>query len=171
MQTGEGYKWRVKDFIQAPFALVVGSLNALGTESSASYCSRYTLSSRQYINDAEPFFEAENKLDGYDYYHKAFKFVDNIAFACYATFSDEIGIDHITNLIANPTLIITNFLYNFGMQWVDIQNYLFYNYKTVPQQDWGFFFFYTVGDFFMRFLFNASDGSATTTTAVESSTL
>ena len=66
LQTGEGYKWRIRDFIQAPFALVVGSLNALGTESSASFCSRYTLSSRQKIKDAEPFFEAENKLDGYD---------------------------------------------------------------------------------------------------------
>jgi hypothetical protein len=65
---------------------------------------------------------------------------------------------------------LTNFLYNFGMQWVDIQNYLFYNYETVPQQDWGFFFFYTVGDFFMRFLFNASDGTATTSTAVSTST-
>jgi hypothetical protein len=49
LKTGKGYTWGPADFIQAPFALIVGSLNALGTASSASYCSRYTLSSRQYI--------------------------------------------------------------------------------------------------------------------------
>lgn len=120
LKSGEGYKWSVGDFIQAPFALIVGSLNALGLESSASYCSRYTLSSRQLIFDAKPFFEQNNKLDGYNYYHKAFKYIDNITYSCYATFAKEIGSSHITNLISNPSLVGENFLYNFGMQWVDV---------------------------------------------------
>lgn len=41
--------------------------------------------------------------------------------------------------------------------WVDFVNYTFYNPDTVPQGDWAFFFFYQVGDFFMRFLFNSTD--------------
>ena len=41
--------------------------------------------------------------------------------------------------------------------WVDYVNYYFYNPETVPQGDWAFFFFYQVGDFMMRFIFNSSD--------------
>lgn len=55
-----------------------------------------------------------------------------------------------------------NLLYNFGFMWVDLINYYFYNYKTVPQEDWAFFFTYTFGDFFMRFLFNSTDAAADT---------
>lgn len=70
LKTGEGYNWRFpRDFLQAPMAAALGALNALGTVSSASYCSRYSLSARQYLFDAEPFFLEGNKLDGYDYYH------------------------------------------------------------------------------------------------------
>lgn len=59
--------------------------------------------------------------------------------------------------------IPVNLLYNFGYMWIDVMNYIFYNYTNVPQGDWAFFFFYTWGDFFMRFFFNASDGDETTT--------
>lgn len=86
LKDGTGYKWKLKDFIFAPFSAVVGGLNAFGDSSSASYCSRYILSARQLTFDAEPFLAEQNKLDGYDYYHRAIKYSDNIAFACYKAF-------------------------------------------------------------------------------------
>lgn len=52
-----------------------------------------------------------------------------------------------------------NLLYNFGFMWIDYTNYYFYNFESVPQNDWAFFFFYLVGDFGMRFLFNSSDAT------------
>lgn len=104
-----------------------------------------------------------NQLDGYDYYHKAIAYFDNIAFSCYNAFANEIGSDHWSQLAANPTKIGVNILYNFGNMWIDLVNYYFFNPETVPQNDWSFFFFYTWGDFFSRFLFNTLDGDGVTT--------
>jgi hypothetical protein len=163
LKTGEGYNWGFGDLLQAPFATGLGALNALGQVSSASYCSRYTLSARQYVYDAEPFFAEDNALDGYDYYHQAGQYADNIAYACFNAFSSEISVSHIKSLTDQWYNVPINLLYNFGFMWVDVINYIFYNYENVPQGDWGFFFFYTWGDFFMRFLFNASDGDESVT--------
>ena len=69
LENGKGYKWRWgRDIIQAPFAVILGALNALGNDASSAFCSRYTLSARQYMLDAQPFFLEGNKIDGYDYY-------------------------------------------------------------------------------------------------------
>jgi hypothetical protein len=50
--------------------------------------------------------------------------------------------------------------------WMDIINYIFYNENTVPQGDWGFFLFYTFGDFVSRFFFNPQDSSNESTIIV-----
>lgn len=160
---GEGYNWGFRDFLFAPFASALGALNALGDISSAAYCSRYTLSARQYVYNAKPFFLEENKIDGYDQYHQALKYADNIAYSCYNAFSTEISVSHLKGLTSTWYAVPVNLLYNFGYMWVDVINYIFYNKDNVPQGDWGFFFFYTWGDFFMRFLFNASDGDESVT--------
>lgn len=70
--------------------------------------------------------------------------------------------DHFSSLFSNWYNIPVNVLYGFGWMWVDVINYTFYNYQTVPQNDWGFFFFYTLGDFISRFFFNPQDGSDAT---------
>jgi hypothetical protein len=164
LKDGEGYSWSFKDYLLSPFGLLLGSLNALGGDSSASYCSRYTLSARELIFESEPYFLEDNKLDGYDYYHKSISYADNIAFSCYNAFSTEISVADLQELVSSPlTGIPVNLLYNIGYMWVDVINYYFYNYTTVPQEDWAFFFTYTFGDFFMRFLFNSSDAIDDTT--------
>ena len=45
-----------------------------------------------------------------------------------------------------------NILYNLGFMWVDVINFLFYTPITVPNENWGFFFFYLLGDFTFRFI-------------------
>jgi len=99
LETGEGYKWTFTDLISAPFGLLIGALNALGGDSSASYCSRYTLSSRELLFDAKPYFLEDNKLDGYDYYHKSIAYTDNIAYSCYNAFATEVDVAHFKTLI------------------------------------------------------------------------
>lgn len=157
LKRGEDYDWTLSGFLFSPLALMLGSLNALGGDSSASYCSRYTLSARQLIFDAQPYFEDDNPLDGYSTYHDSIAYADNIAYSCYNAFSTEIDGEHFSDLVKSPTKIGENLLYNLGFMWVDFVNYTFYNPTTVPQGDWAFFFFYQVGDFFMRFLFNSTD--------------
>ena len=39
----------------------------------------------------------------------------------------------------------------------DIINYLYYDYSTVENNDWAFFVFFHVGDFFMRFIYNSAN--------------
>jgi hypothetical protein len=50
------YSWTLISFVQIPFAIALGGLNSLGYQSSASYCSRYTLSAREELFQAQPFF-------------------------------------------------------------------------------------------------------------------
>lgn len=132
MQAGGGYSWSTFDIVQAPFALLLGSLNALGTASSASYCSRYTLSARELALEAGPYFAAAAPIDGLQQYHDAIAYADNIAFSCYSAFSSEINADHFQDLTSNWYSVPVNLLYNFGYMWIDVVNYIFYNPLTVP---------------------------------------
>lgn len=49
---------------------------------------------------------------------------------------------------------------------MDLVNFYFYNPETVPNGDWGFFTSFLVGDFVMRFFFNASDSSNAITNSI-----
>ncbi len=132
MQAGDGYDWTLFGVVEAPFALLLGSLNALGGASSASYCSRYTLSARQLMLEASPYFAAGTPLDGFQQYHDAIAYVDNIGFSCYNAFASEINADHFQDLVSNWYAVPVNLLYNFGYMWIDVVNYIFYNPTTVP---------------------------------------
>lgn len=113
--------------------MVVGGLNSLGETSSSSYCSRYILSARQTRFDALPYLEAENYLDGYFYIWRSYQYTDNIAIACYNSYEQDIDAEHFEEIFSAWWYIPVNLLYNFGFMWVDIINYYFYNYQTVPQ--------------------------------------
>ena len=116
------------------------------------------MSARGEALEAAPYFEVDEALDGYTQYHAAISYFDNIAFSCYNAFKNELGSDHFSDLFSSPqTKIPINLLYNFGFMWIDFVNYTFYTYENVPQEDWGFFFFYLFGDFTFRFLYNSSD--------------
>lgn len=71
---------------------------------------------------------------------------------CFYTLQNDLGATYWTALIADPTAILLNLLYNLGFMWVDAINFLFYTPVTVPNENWGFFFFYLLGDFAFRFV-------------------
>jgi len=95
-------------------------------------------------------------MDGYDYYWQSLRYADNIAFACTNVIIREADDgSHWAYFRTNPTArVFENLLFNFGFMWIDIMNYFFYTPENVPQGDWGFFLFYTWGDFISRFFFN-----------------
>lgn len=77
-------------------------------------------------------------MDGYDFYHEALKYADNISFACTNAYMNEIEQEgsiygtHFEQLFAEPYRFYVNVLYNLGFMWMDIINYIFYNQNTVP---------------------------------------
>jgi len=73
---------------------------------------------------------------------------------CYYAFVNDLTAEHFSNLFLPwPLEFIKNILYNAGKMWIDVVNYMFYTPYTVPNGDWGFFFFYLIGDFTVRFLY------------------
>lgn len=53
---GEGYKWGAVDYIQMPFAFLIGALHALPDESFGFTCSKNTTSSRGALLDGIDYF-------------------------------------------------------------------------------------------------------------------
>ena len=49
VRRGNGYSWTTFDYLQSPFALLIGSLHALPDESFGYKCSKNTTSSRLYL--------------------------------------------------------------------------------------------------------------------------
>jgi len=48
----EDYEWDAADFVQAPFALIIGALHALPTASFGYKCSKNTTSARNSLLEA-----------------------------------------------------------------------------------------------------------------------
>ena len=80
-KNGTAWNWTVYDYASAPFAFIVGSLNALGKGSFGTYCSRYTLSARTKFQEADEGFQI-SRLEGYTSIHDGFLYFDNIAYTC-----------------------------------------------------------------------------------------
>lgn len=81
MPNGTQYEWTLYDYASAPFAFIVGALNALGKGSQSDYCSRYTLSARAKFLEAKKGFEI-SRLEGYTSIHDGILYIDNIAYTC-----------------------------------------------------------------------------------------
>lgn len=51
-----GYEWTAPDYVQAPFAIVIGALHALPTASFGYKCSKNTTSARTSLIEAFDYF-------------------------------------------------------------------------------------------------------------------
>ena len=87
------YKWTAVSYIQIPFAFILGGLNALGGQSHASYCSRYTLSAREELFQSVPYFEEDATLDGLTEIFQSLRFFDNIGYSCEKAIKNELDED------------------------------------------------------------------------------
>lgn len=132
VKTGEGYSWGVYDYLQAPFAFIIGALQALPNKSSGNYCALYTSSARQYIIEGRDFMQSNDTLDGITALHDGFSFIDQMGPYCYYAFSNDLSSDRFNYLFRNPLEFLINIAYNFGFMFTDVINYLFYTPETVP---------------------------------------
>lgn len=121
------FDWTLISFVQMPFAMMLGGLNALGEDSHASYCSRYTLSARESFFRAFPYFEVGEKLDAYTQIYLAVGYMDNIGYSCNNAYTSELDASwrsQYTGADSNIGKTIgINLLYNAGYMWNDIVNY------------------------------------------------
>lgn len=93
-------------------------------------------------------------------------YFDEIGMYCYWSFKTELTEAYFLKLFATDTWytgIPLNLLYNLGFMWVDAINYCFYTPETVPDNDWGFFTLYLIGDFIMRFFYRDENPALVTT--------
>lgn len=140
-----------------PLAVTIGALNVLDDVSNGYKCSRNCTTARTHIKEAFRYFNTSDDLEAFSHLHLAGAQVDDMGLNCYYAFINDITADHMKGLVEPwPKELMINVLYNAGRQWVDVVNYVFYTPWTVPNGDWGFFFFYLIGDFGMRFLYRDS---------------
>lgn len=90
--------------------------------------------------------------------------LDDMGMNCYYAFVNDLNAAYFMSLFSTDWFngIPVNILYNAGAMWIDAANYLFYTPETVPSKDWGFFFFYLIGDFALRVFVRDSNSSTST---------
>lgn len=147
----EDYVWSAFDGISAPFALLIGALHTLDDTSSGYSCSKNTTALRTEFRLATNFFADLDDLEGFTAIHEALSHLDEVGLNCYYAFDQDLNAAYWLKIFGFWYEIPLNLLYNAGAMWVDAVNYMFYNPETVPGGDWGFFFFYLIGDFVFRF--------------------
>lgn len=97
--------------------------------------------------------DATDELEGMTAVWEGNSHIDDWGMNCFYTMQNDLNAEYFMSLIAAPyTAIPINILYNLGFMWVDAINFLFYTPITVPNENWGFFFFYLIGDFTFRFI-------------------
>ena len=132
--TGKDYKWDAVDYIQSPFAFIIGALHALPDESFGYLCSKNLTSSRTALLESFNFFEMKDTLEGVTAVHDSITYVDEICQYCQLAIYNELDKPHWDKLFGSDWLtgIPVNLLYNAGAMWVDGVNFWFYNPSTVP---------------------------------------
>lgn len=151
----QNYTWGVKDYVQAPFAILIGSLHALPSDSFGYKCSRNTTSLRAFLIDGIEYAELYEVLNSATAFYESFGYLDEVGIFCLDAFLEDLNQDYWTNLFANWYISIpVNLLYNAGFMWVDVINYIYYTPETVPDNDFGFFTIYLFSDFLMRIFYH-----------------
>ena len=159
-RTSELYKWTVFDGIQSPLAILIGGLNVLGDSTNSGSCSVATTTARTEAKQGIQFFNTSDDLEGFTSVHKSLANLDDMGLNCYYAFVNDLNSAYFSNLFSVWWEIPVNLLYNAGAMWTDGVNYMFYTPETCPSQDWGFFFFYLIGDFSLRVFVRDEDPSS-----------
>jgi hypothetical protein len=159
VQLAEGFEWGVRDYVQSPLALIIGALHALPADTNGPACSSNATSLRSFILQGLDYEETEDakvdKLEVATRYYKGLAFLDEVGVFCQQSITSTLSTAYWENL-ANTwyTAVPINLAYNAGYMWVDAINYVYFTPETVPQNDWGFFVSYLLGDFVIRIFYH-----------------
>lgn len=82
VELGEGYEFDAIDYVQAPFAFVIGALHALPDESFGYLCSKNLTSSRTSLLEGFEFFELKEYLEGVTAVHDSLSYMDEVGLYC-----------------------------------------------------------------------------------------
>lgn len=150
----EDYEWGVRDYVQSPLAFLIGSLHALPQTSNGPKCSSNSTEFRAYLIESVDYFDIEEQVDGARSLYEGLSYIDEVGIYCHDAITEDLSASHFSQLATDWTFIPVNLLYNAGYMWVDVVNYQFYTPETVPDNDWGFFVVYLLGDFIMRIFYH-----------------
>lgn len=88
-------------------------------------------------------------------FYTSFGYLDEVGVLCADAILTTLGPAHWTEFGQNwYTALPINLAYNAGFMWVDAINFIYFTPDTVPQNDWGFFVTYLIGDFALRFFYH-----------------
>lgn len=127
-------------------------------EDTNSYgCSENLTAMRtDWLQAADYMMDETDELEGVTAIWEGNSHIDEWGMNCFYTMQNDLNEAYWVSLITAPESIPLNLLYNLGFMWVDVVNFLFYTPITVPNENWGFFFFYLLGDFTFRFIVHDS---------------
>lgn len=148
---GPDYKWSATEYVEAPFALLIGAMHALPQDSYGYKCSRNTTDLRAELIKGIEFSELGETISAASSFYDGFKLFDEFGIYCMDAFIYDLGTDYWNTLFSVWYGIFENLAYNLGYMWTDVINYIYYTPDTVPDNDFGFFTVYLAGDFLMRF--------------------
>ena len=109
-----------------------------------------------WLQAADYMMDETDELEGVTAIWEGNSHIDEWGMNCFYTMQNDLNEAYWVSLVTAPESIPLNLLYNLGFMWVDVVNFLFYTPITVPNENWGFFFFYLLGDFTFRFIVHDS---------------
>ena len=88
-------------------------------------------------------------------FYTSFSYLDEVGVKCTEAITETLGPDYWTSFADKWYInLAINLAYNAGFMWVDVINFIYFTPATVPQNDWGFFVSYLLGDFILRFFYH-----------------
>jgi len=149
---GEDYRWGVSEIIQAPLAILIGTMHALPDDSYGYKCSRNTTELRAGIIKGVDFAALNETMSAAQSFYDGFKLFDESLIYCADAIIQDLGIDYWNDMFRADHWYwwLENLAYNMGFMYTDVINYIYFTPETVPDGDFGFFTLYLAGDFLMR---------------------
>lgn len=96
-----------------------------------------------------------DKMEKAEAFYLSFGYLDEVGVLCQESVSSTLSKSYWKNFGENwYTMLPINLAYNAGFMWVDAINFIYFTPDTVPQNDWGFFVSYLLGDFTIRFFYH-----------------
>jgi len=144
------YKWSVAEYVEIPFAFLIGAMHALPQDSYGFKCSRNTTELRAEVIKGIDFAQLNETISAASSFYDGIALFDEFGIHCMEAFVYDLGIDYWNALFSVWYGVFENLAYNLGYMWTDVINYIYYTPDTVPDNDFGFFTVYLAGDFLMR---------------------